>query len=393
MKRVAIFEYLKLCMDLIRVKGMIIMIPISNPKSQFSVIKDEVLDRFSEVLLSGNYIMGPSVGQLEREVANKLEVSEAIAVANGTDALVLALHALDIGAGDEVITTPFTFFATAEAISRVGATPVFVDIDKETFNIDPEKIESEVTNKTKAILPVHLFGQPAAMDEINLIAKKHRLMVIEDACQAFGASYKGRKVGSLGDVACFSFFPTKNLSTMGDGGIITTSDKELADRIKSLRTHGSEKKYFHQEIGYNSRLDEIHAAILLVCLKYIDNWNKKRIALANRYINKLRPLTYLKLPHKLENVSHVYHLFSLQTEYRDQLIHYLHHKNIQAGTYYPCPLHLQKAYTHLAYKEGDLPVAEKVSKRILSIPIFPYLSDQEQAEIIEALFQFKERGS
>src|SRR5690625_576661 len=235
------------------------MIPISNPKSQFSTINHDILSEVQHVLSSGNYILGSNLSSLENEICKKIEVEHCVGVANGTDALVLALEAYGIGAGDEVITTPFTFFATAEAISRVGAKVVFADVDEKTFTIDPNKVEEKVTPATKAILPVHLFGQSARMDEINKIAKEHHLIVIEDACQAFGAKYKDSYVGSLGDIGCFSFFPTKNLSTIGDGGMITTSDLSIARRIRSLRVHGSTEKYFHDEIGYNSRLDEVHA--------------------------------------------------------------------------------------------------------------------------------------
>src|SRR5690625_2920491 len=238
---------------------MIVMIPITDPKSQLKPIKDEILTEMMKVLESGQYILGPQVNKLEAKIADRLGVLDAIGVASGTDALILTLEAFGIGDGDEVITTPFTFVATAEAITRVGATPVFVDVDEDTFNINPQRIVEKINQATKAILPVHLFGQPADMDAINKIAREHELIVIEDACQAFGATYKGKEVGSLSDATCFSFFPTKNLATMGDGGIITTSNPQVSEKIRMLRAHGSKKKYFHHEVGYNSRLDEIHA--------------------------------------------------------------------------------------------------------------------------------------
>lgn len=365
------------------------MIPMNDPRSQFECIRDEIIAEISKVLLSGQYILGGNVSKLERKIAQRLGVSDAIAVANGTDALVLTLHAYGIGKGDEVITTPFTFFATAEAISRVGATPVFVDVDKETFNLDPLKISKQITPATKAIIPVHLFGQPANMDKINHIAKKHDLIVIEDACQAFGAKYKSKEVGSLGDAACFSFFPTKNLGTMGDGGIVTTSDPQLAKRIRMLRAHGSDRKYFHNEIGYNSRLDELHAAILLICLKYIDEWNLRRLVLASRYYEELRDQTIIKLPQQLKNTTHVYHLFCIASDARKELVEYLTSHQIQTGVYYPCCLHLQTVYKNLGYQKGDLPIAESLAERLLAIPFYPFLSIEAQDLVIAKLKSFQ----
>lgn len=365
------------------------MIPISDPKGQFTVIQSEIIEQIEQVLQSGQYILGPKVTELEKRIAEKLGVSEAISVANGTDALELALLALDIGEGDEVITTPFTFFATAEAIDRVGAVPVFVDVDEHTFNIDPEKIEEMITDRTKAILPVHLFGQPADMTKINKIAKQHSLYVIEDACQAFGAIHNGDYIGSLGDIACFSFFPTKNLSTMGDGGIMTTSNKTVANKIRTLRAHGSVKKYYHQEIGFNSRLDEIHAATLLVCLNHIDRWNKERIALANQYMQKLKNTPFIQLPKAAKEGTHVYHLFCIQSNHRDELKKDLAKQKISTGVYYPLPLHLQEALRHLGYRKGDFPIAETLSETLLAIPLFPSLSLDDQEYIIEAIQRFE----
>ncbi|MFD1707821.1 DegT/DnrJ/EryC1/StrS family aminotransferase [Siminovitchia sediminis] len=368
------------------------MIPITDPKGQFTLIQEKIMSQINDVLLSGNYILGHHVTEFENQIAKRLGVSDAIAVANGTDALVLVLRAYNIGKGDEVITTPFSFFATAEAITRVGATPVFADID-ETFNLDPEKVRGKITSATKAILPVHLFGLPADMDQINTIASEHQLIVIEDACQAFGAKYKGKEAGSLGDAACFSFFPTKNLSTMGDGGLITTSDKNIAERIRTLRSHGSSKKYFHQEIGYNSRLDELHAAILLVCLKYIDSWNEKRRLLAQRYYKDLDAVPFLKLPPIINHSTHVYHLFSIQSDHRRDLIHHLKQLGIQTGIYYPCCIHLQEVYKNLGYQKGDFPVAEKMSQSLFSIPLFPTMTSGEQSQVISALRGFEVTGS
>jgi len=361
------------------------MIPISDPKSQLDTIQDELLKELKDVLKSGQYILGSRVSDLECTIAKRLGTTEAIGVGNGTDALILTLHAYGIGKGDEVITTPFTFFATAEAITRVGATPVFADVDQRTFNIDPSKIEEKITDVTKAILPVHLFGQPAAMDEINQIAKKHHLYVIEDACQAFGATYKGNQAGALGDAACFSFFPTKNLPTIGDGGMITTSDPELAKRIRSLRAHGSYKKYHHNEIGFNSRLDEIHAAVIATCLNYIDQWNDRRRHLASRYDDALREIPFIRRPYRDLDSTHVYHLYCVESDQRDEFRNVLTKQNISTGVYYPRCLHLQKAYEHLRYKQGDFPIAESLSEKLFALPLYPGLSLEKQDYIIERI--------
>ena len=361
------------------------MINLVDLRRQFQSVKSEILEATNDVIEKGNYILGPRVKELEEKIATKLGVSEAIAVANGTDALVLTLEAYGIGKGDEVITTPFTFFATAEAVSRVGAVPVFADVDPLTFNIDPLEIERKITSMTKAIMPVHLFGQPAEMDEINEIAKKYGLIVIEDACQAFGATYKDKWVGSLGDAACFSFFPTKNLGTLGDGGIITTSDVNLANRIRKLRTHGTTKKYHHDQMGYNSRLDELHAAILLVNLKRIDNWNQERRKVAEGYRHGLRDVPHLKLPIEADHRTHIYHLFCIRSDSREKMMEALSNAQIQTGVYYPRCLHLQEVYSSLNYKDGDFPVAESLSKNLFAIPMHPLLTQSEQDQIITIL--------
>lgn len=361
------------------------MIPLINLKEHFEAIKDELLDEISEVLLSGQYILGPKVAELEQAIAKKLGVTEAIGVGNGTDALILTLDAFGIGKGDQVITSPFTFFATAEAITRVGATPVFVDVDPDTYCISPEKIKEKINEKTKAIIPVHLFGQSADMDTINAIANEHQLFVIEDACQAFGATYKGKPVGSLGHAACFSFFPTKNLGTMGDGGIVTTSDEGLAKKLRQLRIHGSEKKYFHNHIGYNSRLDEIHAAILLVGLQKIDTWNNQRIASANRYEAMLKDEKHIILPRVSHGNVHVYHLYCVKSSNRKEILKQLTNEKIQTGVYYPRCLHLQEAFKNLGYQQGDLPIAEDLSEKLLAIPMYPSMSEDHQSRVITAL--------
>ncbi|WP_040203291.1 DegT/DnrJ/EryC1/StrS family aminotransferase [Neobacillus jeddahensis] len=363
------------------------MINLVDLKRQFQSVKNEILQGMEEVIDSGQYVLGPKVKELEGKIAKRLGVAEAIAVANGTDALVLTLEAYGIGLGDEVITTPFTFFASAEAISRVGATPVFADVDPVSYNIDPADIERKISAATKAIIPVHLFGQPAAMDKISKLAKKNNLLVIEDACQAFGSSYMDRPVGSLGDAACFSFFPTKNLGTMGDGGIITTSDPDLAGKIRKLRTHGTTKKYYHDRIGYNSRLDELHAAILLVNLAKIDEWNQKRRELADRYRQHLGDVEYLSMPVESENGAHIYHLFCMESDRRDELMKALINAQIQTGVYYPHCLHLQEVYAGLGYQQGDFPIAESLSEKLFAVPMHPFLTEKEQDQIIAILRQ------
>ena len=389
-------------------------IPLIDLKAQYKSIAED-LDRVTkEVLSSAGYIMGSNVTEFEKEFAEYIGVKHAISVGNGTDALVIALKSLGIGAGDEVITTPFTFFATAETISAVGATPVFVDVEKDTFNIDPTKIEEKITNKTKAILPVHIFGQSAKMDEINAIAKKHNLKVIEDACQAVGSKYKGKNIGTLGDVACFSFFPTKNLGCAGDGGIIVTSDDNIATIARALRTHGSGEtgqkaynllnnineevktvknsddtvynplKYYNYLIGFNTRLDAIQAAILRVKLPHLDKWNAKRREIAKIYDENLKD-TELVTPVIQEENESVYHMYILQSENREAILEKLKEKGVATGVYYPVPLHLQKVYKNLGYKEGDMPVAEYLSHRTFAIPVYPELNDEQVNYIIDSI--------
>lgn len=389
-------------------------IPLIDLKAQYNSLSEELNKVTLDVLSSANYIMGTNVVEFEKEFANYIGVKHAISVGNGTDALVLSLKAMKIGPGDEVITTPFTFFATAEAISAVGATPVFVDVDKETFNINTNLIEEKITDKTKAIIPVHIFGQSADMDPINEIAKKHNLLVLEDACQAIGSKYKNRKIGTLGDVACFSFFPTKNLGCAGDGGMIVTDNDEIATIIRALRTHGSGEngqkaynllnnieeeiktvegandtvynplKYYNYLIGYNTRLDAIQAAILRVKLREIDKWNAKRRDIVEVYNKELHNLD-LVTPSVAKENEHVYHMYILQSENREEVLSKLKEKNVATGVYYPVPLHLQKVYKDLGYKEGDMPVAEYLSKRTFAIPVYPELEKEQIDYIINSL--------
>lgn len=383
------------------------MIPLVDLKAQYLQIKEEINQAIYEVLESSRFIMGEKVAELENEIARYIGTRHAVSCANGTDALVLTLNACGIREGDEVITTPLSFFATAEAISRVGARPVFSDVDPDTFTIDIRQIEHAVTPRTKAIIPVHLYGQPADMDGLHEIAEKYGLYVIEDACQAFGAEYKGKKAGTLGNAACFSFFPSKNLGAYGDGGIITTSDDRIASEAASLRVHGACRdvtfkgnthisaipvdlgydisKYYNCRIGYNSRLDELQAAILLVKLKYIDNWNETRREIARFYTEYLRD-TSLVVPEVPEYAKSVFHLYVLQSERRNEMIKILKDKGISTGIHYPVPLHLQKAYESLGYHPGDFPAAERLAERIFSIPIYPELTAAQTEYIAETLY-------
>lgn len=368
---------------------MIELMPIAE---QFRLLKKEILVEIADTIDRGSYILGPKVRLLEERIAELTGVTHAIAVANGTDALVLSLDACGIGPGDEVITTPYTFIATSEAISRVGAAPVFVDIDG-SWNLDPKKIETAITPRTKAILPVHLFGQPADMDAILQIAEQHGLIVIEDACQAFGAKYRDKHVGSMGTAGCFSFFPSKNLGTIGDGGLIVTSDDTLAEKLRELRQHGSAKRYYHNWVGYNSRLDELHAAVLLIVLEKIEEWNIRRRELAQRYHEQLSTIPEIGLPLWIQERQHAYNLFCIRSPERDRIREQLLARSIQSGVYYPCPLHLQKVYAKLGYREGSFPHSEQLSKEVLALPMGPLLTEHDQNLVIAALRQIVEGGA
>jgi hypothetical protein len=362
-------------------------IPAFDLKRQYRNLSSELLPILEEVMAKGQFILGENVELLEKELADYCGTKYAVGVASGTDALLLSLEALGIGEGDEVITTPFTFFATSEVISLLKAKPVFVDIDSKTFNIDPDKIEDAITTKTKAVIPVHLFGQMAEMDDIEYLAEKYDLYIIEDACQAIGAEYKGRRAGSIGDTGCFSFFPTKNLGAFGDGGLITTNDEKLYEKIKLLRVHGSRKKYYHELIGHNSRLDEIQAAILRVKLKYLDDWIERRIEIAKIYSEGLKDLDVI-VPEVKPYLRHVYHQYVIRTKHRDELQEYLFNKGIGTAIYYPLPLHLQECYKDLGYREGDLPEAEKASKEVIALPMWPELTNEEVNYIVESIREF-----
>ncbi|MBN1365585.1 MAG: DegT/DnrJ/EryC1/StrS family aminotransferase [Syntrophaceae bacterium] len=364
------------------------MIPMVDLKRQYQDLKEEIDAAISNVLEETRFILGPNVNALEGEIAAYHDLSYAVGVANGTDALLLALRACDIKEGDEVITTPFTFIATAEVIALLKAKPVFVDICSDTYNIDTSQIAGKITSRTKAIIPVHLFGHPADMDPIMETAKKHNLKVIEDCAQAFGAKYKGKKVGSIGDIGCFSFFPSKNLAGYGDGGMVITKNKETAEQVKMLRNHGSSKRYHHHQVGHNSRLDEIQAAIIRVKLKKIDQFNKARRLNAAAYCDAIKSKNTI-LPVGASGCEHVYHQFTIRAKNRDFLADALQKKDISSAVYYPVPLHQQEVFLKLYNYSDKLPQSEKCSREVLSLPMFPELKLEEIrliADVINSVF-------
>jgi len=359
-------------------------IPVLDISCEVQALKPQIMSAIESVLDRGAFIMGQNVKDFEREVAEYLGVNYAVALNSGTDALVIALLACGIGEGDEVITTPFTFFATAEAISRVGAIPVFVDIDPDTYNMDTNLLESALTEKTKAIIPVHLFGQSADMDPIMELARLHHLIVVEDVAQAFGGEYKGRKVGTIGDMGCFSFFPSKNLGAYGDGGLVATNDPDLAEQAVMLRAHGSKKKYYNELIGFNSRLDEIQAAILRVKLPHIDEWNEGRHQAAARYRRLLGEFEGIILPVEEQYGSHVYHQYTIRVRNgkRDELQAKLLEEGISTMIYYPLPVHQLPVYQSM---NVSMPVAERLSSEVLSLPIWPQIEESTQQFIAETI--------
>ena len=363
------------------------MIPLLDLKAQYATIKDEIKEAIDEVLESQYFILGPKVEQFEYEIAKYCDVKYAVGVASGSDALLLSMMAIDVGYGDEVITTSYTFFATAGSISRLGAKPVFVDIDPKTYNIDVKCIESRITEKTKAIIPVHLYGQCADMDAIMEIAKKYNLYVIEDAAQAIGSEYKGRKAGSMSDFGCLSFFPSKNLGGYGDGGMVITNDADLAEKVRVLRVHGSKPKYYHSMIGCNSRLDAIQAAVLSVKLRYLDGWSEARIKNAENY-NQLFSDIDVITPYTEPYNYHIYNQYIIRVSKRDELQEFLKERNIGTTIYYPVSLHLQECYTDLGYREGDFPESEKAAQETLALPIYSELTEEQQMAVVNAIKEF-----
>lgn len=384
---------------------------------QYEIIQDKVEQAVCQQMRSGMYIGGKAVADFEEKFANYIGVKYAIAVNSGTDALVIALKALGVKEGDEVITTPFTFFATAETIAMVGAIPVFVDVDETTYNIDVNKIEEKITDKTKAILPVHIFGQPVDMNAIKAIADRHNLFVIEDACQAVGASMDGKMIGSIGNAGCFSFFPTKNLGAFGDGGIITTNDEKLATICRAFREHGGAQngakarfyldgiedelagnaavdglynpyKYYNYLIAYNSRLDAIQARVLDIKLDYLDDFNRRRTEIAEYYNREFADCQEIVTPKAADNMKVVWHQYAFRCSKKDEMGNFLASKGVGSAAFYPVPLHLQKAFAYLGYKEGDLPTAEKITKETVCLPIFPELTQKELEYVVASVKAF-----
>jgi dTDP-4-amino-4,6-dideoxygalactose transaminase len=366
-----------------------VTIPLVDLKAQYLSIKDEIDAAIQRVVDSAGFIMGPDVRAFEGEFARFCGVRYAVGVDSGTAALHLAFLSCDIGPGDEVITTPHTFIATIGMLGRVGARPVFVDIDPRTYNMDPAKIEAAITERTKAILPVHLYGQPAEMDPILEIADKHGLKVIEDAAQAHGAEYKGRRAGSMGHVAIFSFYPGKNLGAYGDAGAVVTDDGEIAEKVRLLRNHGRRDKYEHLLQGFNYRIDTLQAAILRAKLAHLGEWNEARRRRAAAYRELLGNLD-LVLPYEAEHVRAVYHLFVVRLQERDALLEYLKDRGISTGIHYPIPLHLQPACRHLGYKEGDFPITEECALQVLSLPMYAELTQTQIQEVVRAIKEFLE---
>ena len=363
-------------------------VPFLDLKAQFRVIKNEVESSLQEVMENTAFASGPFVQKFEEEFAEFCGAKYCVAVNSGTSALHLALLSHGINSGDEVITVPNTFIATAWAITYCGAKPVFVDVDPETWLIDPKLIEKEITPKTKAILPVHLYGQPADMDSINEIAKRRGLIIIEDAAQAHAAMYKGKRIGSLGNTTCFSFYPGKNLGAYGEGGAVVTNDKNIAVHIRMLRDHGQPKKYYHDFVGYNYRMDGFQGAVLSVKLKYLQEWTDKRNNIAQCYNDGLRDIEGLQIAHVRDNVVSAFHLYVIETEKRDNLMKYLNEQGVAAGLHYPVPIHLQKAYKKLNYGKGDFPITEKNAAQCLSLPMYPEMTDEQVSIVISRIKRF-----
>ena len=376
-------------------------VPLLDLSHQHAPLREEIAHAMSQVVESNAFILGPEVSRLEKQIAEYCETKFAIGVSSGTDALLISLMAIGLGPKDEVITTPYTFFATVGSITRLGGKPVFVDIDPLTYNIDPEKIEEKITPRTKAILPVHLYGQCADSDAILKIADKHNLYVIEDAAQAIGTQYRdGRKAGNMGDLGCFSFFPTKNLGCFGDGGMVVTNQAEMNDRVHMLRNHGSKPKYFHSIIGGNFRLDALQAAVLNVKFPHLEAWNQERRENAARYEalfreNGLTKSQTVQLPKAVFAASgvlnhHTYNQFVIQVSDRDELREFLREKGIGTEVYYPVPLHMQRCFQNLGHREGDFPQSELAAKRTLALPIFPGLKTEQQETVVQQIQSFFE---
>jgi dTDP-4-amino-4,6-dideoxygalactose transaminase len=382
-------------------------VPFLDLRRQYESIRPEVERRLTAILETQGFVLGPNGRELEEAIRDHLKVEHAVGVASGTDAILLSLRALDLTPGDGVLTTSFTFFATAGAIHNAGGRPFFADIRPDTFNLDPvcvrrfleedcvpgegkTRLHRTLRSPIRFLLPVHLYGQAADMDELNELAEEFGLKVIEDACQAVGARYKDRFSGGLGDAGAFSFFPTKNLGGGGDGGMITTNDGDLAERLRSLRVHGGKTRYIHDEIGYNSRMDEIQAAILMAKIPHLADWNVRRAAVASRYDQALGDLPGVTPPKCLSDRTHIYHQYVIRTPHRDDLKSFLGDRGIGAMVYYPVPLHMQPCFQFLGYREGELPETERAAVEVLALPVFPELTEVEITEVSEAIRNFHE---
>lgn len=363
-------------------------VPLLDMSRQYAYLKAELDAAVVNVLTHGGFVLGPEVKMLEEKVASLTQTPHAIGVASGTDALLVALIAADVGAKDEVITTNFSFFATAGVVHRLGAKPVFVDIEPDTYNIDPKLIASAITPKTRAIIPVHLFGQCADMDAIMQIAGEHNLVVIEDAAQAIGSEYQGRKAGSIGDMGAFSFYPTKNLGGAGDGGMISSTSDEFADACRMIRVHGAKRKYYHDMVGVNSRLDTLQAAVLLVKMKYLNDWSLKRQQWAKRYSDAFAEHPAITTPVIKDYASfHIFNQYTIAVNNRDEVIQKLREAEIGCMIYYPVPFHKQPCFSYLGHAPEEFPVSSRAADSVLSLPIYPELTREEQDEVIEAVIK------
>lgn len=363
-------------------------VPYLDLRAQYMPLRSEVLSALEEVCESTGFAQGPATSEFETKFAAYCGVDHCVSLNSGTTALHLALRCLDVGPGDEVVTVSMTFIATAWAISYVGATPVFVDIDPVRRTLNPDKLKAAITSRTKAIIPVHLYGMPAEMDRIMAIAERHGIPVIEDAAQAHGAKYRGRRVGQFGKIACFSFYPSKNLGAYGEGGALITNDPAIAQRARSLRDHAQSQKYLHDEIGYNYRMDGFQGAVLSIKLKHLDDWNTARIDRAQQYTELLKDSSY-KLPAHVSDSECVWHCYVIETPERDRVRSALQDAGIQSAVHYPVPIHLQKAYVHLDYRSGDLPVTEALCEHCLSLPIYPELSKEKISRVVSVLLDLE----
>lgn len=371
-------------------------IPLLDLKTQFHMIENEVREAMDRVLSSQRFILGPEVEALENEIASYVSCKSGIGVSSGSDAVLIALMVLDVGPKDEVITSPYTFFATVGAIARVGAKPVFVDIEADSYGLNPGQVEEKITPATKVMMPVHLFGQAAKIGPLLSLSHEKNIPIVEDAAQALGTEYQGRRVGSFGEIGCFSFFPSKNLGAMGDGGMVTTNNAELAEKFRVFRFHGSKPKYFHKFVGGNFRLDALQAAILRVKLKYLDAWTEKRQYNANTYDQlflEAKVKDFVQTPWRRKGDRHIFNQYVIRAKKRDALKKFLTENGIQTEIYYPQPLHLQECFKYLGYKKGDFPESEKAAEESLAIPVYPELSKDQLTRVVETIQKFYQSGS